>query len=39
MSHRRSTYKPKDRKIFRNTASKIKEINLMPKIMRGGIRL
>lgn len=28
-----------DGKIFRNTASKTKAINLYPKIMRGGIRL
>lgn len=39
MSHRKRTYKPKDRRIFRNTAAKTKEINLAPKIMRGGIRL
>lgn len=30
---------PKDNKIFKNTASKTKAINLYPKIMRGGIRL
>lgn len=28
-----------DKKIFRNTASRVKKINVAPKIMRGGIRL
>lgn len=27
-----------DKKIFRNTATKVKAINLYPRIMRGGIR-
>jgi len=31
--------KAKDKKIFRNTASKSKKINIAPKIYRGGIRL
>lgn len=39
MSHRKGTKKKKDRSIFRNTAAKVKQINLAPKIMRGGIRL
>lgn len=38
MAHRQHARK-NDHKIFRNTASKTKAINLAPKIMRGGIRL
>lgn len=39
MAHRSSTRKKTDRKIFRNTASKTKKMNIMPKVARGGIRL
>lgn len=39
MKHRENAPKGKDQKIFRNTASKTKKINVAPKIMRGGIRL
>lgn len=28
-----------DKKIYRNTAAKVKKINVAPRIMRGGIRL
>lgn len=39
MAHR-STVKPKtDKKVFTNTAKKIKKININPKPSRGGIRL
>lgn len=33
------TNKSKDRKIFRQTATKTKKINIAPVAMRGGIRL
>lgn len=36
---RRRMYRPKDKKIFRNTADKSKKVNIDPKPMRGGIRL
>lgn len=36
---RRTTNKSRDRKIFRATATKIKKINVLPKVMRGGFRL
>lgn len=37
---RRKEMKPKkDKKLFRNTATKSKKINIDPKIPRGGIRL
>jgi len=39
MAHRASTRKRTDRKIFKNTASKTKKMNIMPKVARGGIRL
>lgn len=39
MKHREKAPKVKDQKIFRNTATKTKKINVDPKIMRGGIRL
>lgn len=36
----RATTKPrKDKKIYTNTANKIKKINVKPKNQRGGIRL
>ena len=39
MSHRGSVNSYSDRHKFRRTASKTKDINVKPKIMRGGIRL
>lgn len=39
MAHRRIMKKPKDRKVFKRTASKAKKVNITPKIYRGGIRL
>lgn len=39
MSNRSETKKSVDSRIFRNTASKTKLINVAPKVMRGGIRL
>lgn len=39
MSHRKSTKRSVDRKIFRRTAVKSKKINIDPKVYRGGIRL
>lgn len=39
MSYRKKAKKGKDRKIFRNTAIKSKNINLSPIVPRGGIRL
>lgn len=36
---RRPTRRSRDRKVFRATATKIKKINVLPKVMRGGIRL
>lgn len=39
MAFRRPVKPKKDRKIFRNTASKSKLVNIAPKVMRGGIRL
>lgn len=39
MAYRESTNKKVDSRIFRNTASKTKLINISPKQMRGGIRL
>lgn len=35
----KNTNKKVDRKIFKNTASSTKKINVSPKSMRGGIRL
>lgn len=34
-----NTNKKKDREIFRRTAAKTKNINIKPRIMRGGIRM
>lgn len=28
-----------DQRIFRNTAIKVKQVNIAPRVMRGGIRL
>ena len=39
MAYRVSMDKPKDKKVFQNTADKTKKINVKPTIMRGGIRL
>lgn len=39
MAKRVKTDRGKDEKIFRNTASKSKKINVNPTIYRGGIRL
>lgn len=39
MSHRMKRTPAADRHAFRRTASKTKDINVKPKIMRGGIRL
>lgn len=36
---RRRTNRRTDKKVFRETASKTKKINISPIIMRGGIRL
>lgn len=39
MAHRKKRRPAPDRKAFARTASKTKDINVKPKIMRGGIRL
>lgn len=39
MSRRSSTNSAKDAKIFRDTATKMKTMNLPKKMLRGGIRL
>lgn len=39
MSHRKPTETRVDKKIFRNTAVRTREINIAPKVSRGGIRL
>lgn len=39
MSKRESMNPKKDHKVYRNTAQKIKKINVAPKNSRGGIRL
>lgn len=39
MAYRKKAKKGKDRKIFRNTAIKSKNINISPIVPRGGIRL
>ena len=39
MAHRKPAPPGPDKRIFRNTASKTKKINVAPRIMRGGIRL
>lgn len=36
---RKRAYGKRDRRLFSRTAAKIKEINLSPRVMRGGIRL
>lgn len=36
---RRGTSRKKDQRIFRRTATTTKNINITPKIMRGGTRL
>lgn len=39
MAHRKRRNPSKDKKAFARTASKTKDVNVKPKIMRGGIRL
>lgn len=39
MSHRESRDPQRDKIAFSRTASKTKDVNVRPKIMRGGIRL
>ena len=39
MSKREAMKPKKDKKIFTNTAVKIKKVNIAPKISRGGIRM
>ena len=39
MSHRISRKPAADKRAFARTATKTKDINVKPKIMRGGIRL
>uniref|UniRef100_A0AAU8B7T0 DNA binding protein n=1 Tax=Dulem virus 206 TaxID=3145683 RepID=A0AAU8B7T0_9VIRU len=39
MAHRKSVSPAKDKKVFTNTAKKVKKINVNPKPSRGGIRL
>lgn len=39
MSYRSRVYKNSDKRKFTRTATKTKEINVKPKVMRGGIRL
>lgn len=39
MAHRKKRQPKADKKAFARTASKTKDINVKPKIMRGGIRL
>lgn len=39
MRHRKKMRRNKDKQVFRHTAMKTKDINVSPKIMRGGIRL
>lgn len=39
MAYRKSVNPKKDKRIFTNTAKKVKKININPKPSRGGIRL
>lgn len=39
MSKRHALSKGKDKKIYTQTAQRVKKINLAPKMSRGGIRL
>lgn len=39
MAYRSKTRKKTDKRIFKNTATETKKINIMPKVSRGGIRL
>lgn len=39
MAHRKRRSPGPDKKAFARTASKTKDINVKPKVMRGGIRL
>lgn len=39
MAKRRAMRRSKDKKVFTQTANRVKKINVEPKISRGGIRL
>lgn len=39
MAHRETMKPSKDKKVYTQTASKVKKINVKPKTQRGGIRL
>lgn len=39
MSYRKKVRPSKDKKIFRKAADATKKMNIIPKVMRGGIRL
>ncbi len=39
MANRKPMKPSKDRKVFTQTAKKVKKINIKPKLSRGGIRL
>lgn len=39
MAKRKKMKTKRDRKVFRRTAVKTKQVNISPKVMRGGIRL
>lgn len=39
MNKRKGMKPSKDKKVFTNTAVKIKKVNIAPKISRGGIRM
>lgn len=39
MAHRNRTKPSKDKRIFTQTANKVKKVNVKPKLARGGIRL
>lgn len=39
MGHRKSLGGKKDKRVFTQTAQKVKKINIAPKLSRGGIRL
>ena len=39
LNRKKMTNKKVDKKVFRNTAIRTREVNINPNIMRGGIRL
>lgn len=39
MAKRKKMKTKRDKKVFKRTAAKTKQVNISPKIMRGGIRL